>query len=590
MAQATPGTTPHDSSAPGTPGLPEGTERTDVLIVGGGLVGLATAVFLARQGVRAVLAERHDTLAVHPRARGVNPRSMELLRGVGLEEAVRDTVSARALADNAGVIAVESLAGRHLGELRQSYHQDSGADYSVLSPSPWSLCHQDELEPLLHDKAVELGADLRFGREVASFTQDADGVTAVLRDRGAAEGDTSAERVVRARYMIAADGAGSRVRSALGIPTHGPGTMARFVNIRFDADLREMLGDRRFIICYTTAAGARCALLPIDNASRWLLHVIDDREAGSPPLSEERCVELVRAAAGLPDLDVTVHDALPWDAAGLLAGRFRQDRVFLVGDAAHLMPPSGAFGSNTGLADAHNLAWKLAAVLRGEAGEALLDSYDAERRPVARATVEQAVLRSKDRPRLVGQGTAEPDPRLRPDPAVMFHYRYASGAVVAPAPTEGTDGAPDLWEADPRAVPGTRAPHVELELDGEKLSTVDLFGDGFVLLAAPGADWTAPAGAAAGATGAAVRALTVTDAVPAAPGEARSVSASWSERYAAAPGQAVLVRPDGFVAWRSDLPAEAPTPEDTATRSARLTAALLRVLAREDAEAAERAA
>ncbi|MFF9343677.1 FAD-dependent monooxygenase [Streptomyces sp. NPDC014773] len=592
MGQATPETTPHDSSAPGSPGLPDGTERADVLIVGGGLVGLATAVFLARQGVRAVLAERHRSLAVHPRARGVNPRSMELLRGVGLEEAVRDTVSARALADNAGVIAVESLAGRHLGELRQSYHQDSGADYSVLSPSPWSLCHQDELEPLLHDKALELGADLRFGREVSSFTQDADGVTAVLRDLDGAEGDGAAEHRVRARYMIAADGAGSRVRSALGIPTHGPGTMARFVNIRFDADLREVLGDRRFIICYTTAAGARCALLPIDNADRWLLHVIDDREAGSPRLSEERCVELVRAAAGLPDLDVTVHDALPWDAAGLLAGRFRQGRVFLVGDAAHLMPPSGAFGSNTGLADAHNLAWKLAAVLRGQAGEALLDSYDAERRPVARATVEQAVLRSKDRPRLVGQGTAEPDPRLRPDPAVMFHYRYRSDAVVAPAPVAtdpgaGADGAPDLWEDDPRAVPGTRAPHVEVELDGEKLSTVDLFGDGFVLLAAPGADWTAPARAAAEATGAAVRALTLTDAATAGPGEARAVSASWSERYAAAPGQAVLVRPDGFVAWRSDTAADAPAPEGTGARTARLTSALLRVLARDGGQRAE---
>ncbi|WP_406728620.1 FAD-dependent monooxygenase [Streptomyces sp. GD-15H] len=586
MGQAIPVPAAHETDAARAAAQGAGTapEQTDVLIAGGGLVGLATAVFLARHGVRTLLAERHHSLAVHPRARGVNPRSMELLRGVGLEDAVRATVSGRALAHNSGVIAVESLAGRHLGELRQSYHADSGADYSALSPSPWSLCHQDELEPLLYDKARELGAELRFGQEMTSFTQDADGITAVLRVRdGDREGEPVREHRVRAAYMIAADGAGSRIRGALGIPTHGPGTMARFVNIRFDADLREVLGERRFIICYTTAAGARCALLPLDNAERWLLHVVDEREPDAPPLSEERCVELVRAAAGLPGLDVTVHDALPWDAAGLLADRFRSDRVLLVGDAAHLMPPSGAFGSNTGLADAHNLAWKLAAVLRGQAGEALLDSYDAERRPVARATVEQAVLRSKDRPRLVGQGATEPDPRLRPDPAVMFHYRYRSDAVV----TEGVEGqgaADDVWETDPRAVPGTRAPHVELEWDGEKLSTLDLFGEGFVLLNTADVDWASPAAAAAEATGVAVRAVTVTDAGPAPTGTALAVSASWQERYATVPGEAVLVRPDGFVAWRSGGVGEA-TAESAPERAARLVSALRRVLAREHNEA-----
>ncbi|MFJ9584789.1 FAD-dependent oxidoreductase [Streptomyces acidicola] len=539
------------------------TKRTEVLIVGGGMVGLSVALFLARQGVRPVLVEKHQNVAVHPRARGVNPRTMELLRGVGLEEVVRETDSGRALAQNSGVIAVETLTGKEIGELRQTYHADSGADYSELSPTPWCLCHQDELEPILRDRARELGADLRFGVELVSFEQDDDGVRALVRNRL-----TGAERVISATYLIAADGAGSPVRAALGIPVTGPGALARFVNIRFEADLREALGDRRFIICYTTGAGARCALLPIDNAFRWLLHVIDDGGPDAPGFTDERCVELVRAATGIPDLEVRVQDALPWDAAGQLADRFREGRVFLVGDAAHLMPPSGAFGSNTGIADAHNLAWKLAAVLAGQAGDALLDTYDAERRPVARATIEQAVLRSKDRPRFVHQEPSEPDPRIQSDPTVMFHYRYHSTAVV---PAVGADLPTGPWLPDPAAVPGTRAPHVVLELAGAKLTTLDLFGEGFVLLTEPGADWAPAAGAAAAATGARLRVVPVHDdgATPG-PGP-RSVDTPWREAYAAVPGEAILVRPDGFVAWRSG--------PHTPAGPAELTAALRQVLA-----------
>jgi putative polyketide hydroxylase len=439
---------------------------------------------------------------------------------------VRAAPSARALAGNSGVIAVESLAGREIGELRQSYHVDSGGDYSGLSPTSWCLVHQDELEPMLRDRAAELGATLHFETELTDLAQTADEVVATVRGPGGV-------RSVTARYVVAADGARSPIRERLGIEMQGPGVLARFLNIQFTADLRAQLGDRRFIICYTAQAGTRCALLPIDNAERWMLHVLDQDEEG---FDEQRCVALIRAAAGVPDLAVRVDAMLPWDAAGGTAERFAAGRIFLAGDAAHVMPPSGAFGSNTGIQDGHNLAWKLAAVLRGWAGPQLLDTYDAERRPVARDTMRQAVLRSKDRPRLVHQLPGTPYPGINPDPVVIFGYRYPVG------------DEPAGWSPDPDGSPGTRAPHVPLPGGG---SLLDRYGTDWVLLAGPdddqwqrvAEDWSAAHGDV--------------------PVRVERLS-GWQPAYGVGPEGAVLVRPDGFVAWRSPGAPGPDTPADLA--------------------------
>jgi putative polyketide hydroxylase len=491
-------------------------ENVDVVVVGGGLVGLSTAAFLAMHGVRTHVVERHGGIPTHPRARGTNPRTMELMRTLGVEAAIRASRSARALADNAGVIAVESLAGREIGELRQSYHVDSAGDYSALSPTSWCLCHQDELEPILQRRAAELGAKVTFNAELVDVVQAGDGVTATVLT-----GPRRHRHTISASYLVAADGAQSPLRQRLGIRLDGPGVLARFLNIQFHADLREQLGDRRFIICYTTQAGMRCALLPIDNASRWLLHVLDPTGGG---LDDRRCAELVRAAAGVPDLDVQVESVLPWDAAAGVAERFSAGRIFLAGDAAHVMPPSGAFGSNTGIQDGHNLAWKIAAVLNGWAGPALLDTYDAERRPVAVATVRQATLRSQDRPRLVSQTFGPPDPEIRPDPVVIFGYRY------------GTPGEVGGWTERPDGQPGCRAPHVPLR-DGA--STIDLFGRTWVLLTGPGgAAWRAAAESWS----------TNRNHLPVVVHERDE---AWQPAYGVDADGAVLVRPDGVVAWRT---------------------------------------
>ncbi|MDH2427220.1 FAD-dependent monooxygenase [Sphaerisporangium sp. TRM90804] len=532
--------------------------RTSVLVAGGGMVGLSMAAFLSWHGVRCLLVERQPALTPHPRARGVNPRTMELLRALGLEERVRDTASSKALARNAGVIAVETLAGRQVGELRQ-YFMDHVTDLGELSPTGWCMCYQDELEPLLYERASELGAELLLDTELLSAEADDTGVTAVLRDRGRGAG-----RTVRADYLVAADGAGSETRARLGIGTHGPGSLGHFMNVAFEADLTEPLGSRRFIMCYVTGTGTRCALLPVNNRDRWMLHVMY-RPGEEASFTERRCVELVRAAAGVPGLDVRVESVLPWHSAGLVADRFQDGRVFLAGDAAHVMPPTGAFGSNTGVQDAHNLAWKLAAVLRGEASPSLLATYDAERRPVADLTVAQAVLRHADRPRMAGQAPAAPDPAILPDEQVIFDYRY-------PAPAGGGDGR----EAGPGA-PGTRAPHVPLVVGGAERSTLDLYARRPVLVAGPeGEAWRGAAARAAAGMGVPLD-VHVLAATPDAPGP-YDAHKSWCERHGVTPSGAVLVRPDGFVAWRA-----AAEPADPGAAVGDALAALLRPGLTEDA-------
>lgn len=512
---------------------------TPVVIAGGSLVGLAAALFLGRHGVPSMVVERNEGLSPHPRARGVNARAMELFRWAGIEDELRAMPSARALAGNSGIIAAESLAGRELGALKEGYHRDTGAaddDAGWLGATGWCLCHQHEVEPLLREHAARHGADLRFGTELTGFDQDADGVTVRLRDAA------GAERSVRAAYLLGADGAGSLVRRLLGIGMDGPGTLAHFLNVQFKADLTGPLRGRRFVMCYTISGSSRSGLLPVNNADEWLLHVPyePDRAAEFTP---EHCADLVRTAAGVDDLDVVVESAASWESAGRVARSFAAGRVFLAGDAAHVMPPTGAYGSNTGVQEVHNLAWKLAAVLRGQAGPGLLDTYEQERRPVADATVEQAVLRSKDRPRIAGGPSPAPDPRIQPDPVVTFGQVYRSAAVEP----DGAGGDP-LWEPEPTGRPGTRAPHVIVKRDGRLGSTLDLYGDGFVLLAGP--DGTACADAVRRAADKA--GITVDTAVIGR--DVHGVAVDLCAAHGLAAAGAVLVRPDGFIAWRSSGP------------------------------------
>ncbi|UGS36400.1 FAD-dependent monooxygenase [Capillimicrobium parvum] len=528
-----------------------GVEEVPVLIVGGSMVGLSAALFLAHHGVPALAVERHGGTAIHPRAGHFHLRTLELLRSADLEDAVR-RVSEAQFFPNGGINAVETVAG---GETA-SYIADLNAGVEEFSPSRRLFVAQHALEPLLRARAEELGARLSYSTLVVSLDDDGDGVTAVLRDLA-----TGADRTVRARYVVAADGSRSPVRRRLGIGMHGYGLLSHSVTIYFRADCSKLLEGGNQGVIYVFNDRLRGFFRFDRSGTSGFLAVNtlgDPREPGAldvtADLTTEGARELVRAAIGVPDIAVEVDDVAPWDATADLADRYRAGRILLAGDAVHPLPPNGGYGGNTGVQDAHNLAWKLAAVLGGTAGDALLDSYEAERRPIGRLTIEQAYTRYARRvvPELAGD---EELPPLVDDLSMEIGYRYRSNAIVA----EGDDdGALTEHPSTARGRPGSRAPHVVLARDGVRLSTLDLFGQGYVLLAGPqGAAWRRAAAQAAAATEVPID---VHVAGAGADADVEDAAGRLPAAYGLERDGAALVRPDGFVAWRSagavDGPAE----------------------------------
>ncbi|MFB8245977.1 FAD-dependent oxidoreductase [Streptomyces sp. NPDC055952] len=522
------------------------TVHVPVLIVGGSLVGLSTSLFLGRLGVPHMLVERHAGTSIHPRGRGNNVRTMELFRVAGVEQAIRD--AAATLAVNHGILQTPTLVGDAGEWLFRDI--DPGGGLARFSPSGWCLCSQNDLEPVLLDHARAHGGDLRFSTELTSFESDSAGVTAQVKNR-----ETGAHTTVRADYLVAADGPRSPVREQLGITQSGPGDLFHNVSLTFRSRrLADVVGDRHFIVCYLTNPEADGALLPVDNRENWVFHAPWHPEQGQSldEFTDEMCAEHIRRAVGVDDLDVEITGKAPWHAAQRVARSYRSGRVLLAGDSAHEMSPTGAFGSNTGIQDAHNLAWKLAAVLDGWAGEDLLDTYDAERRPVAEATSARAAARSAEHSH---PGFAPPPGAGGSGPQrgilnVALGYRYPQGAVVGADP-----GAPVVPEGlDLTGAPGTRAPHLWVRRGDDRISTLDLYERAPVLLS----DAAEPNGWHDAAVRlAAELSLPLESYRVGTPGSADLVpedSADWAERHGTGPGGAVLVRPDGFVAWRSQGP------------------------------------
>ncbi|MGA5316930.1 FAD-dependent oxidoreductase [Streptomyces pseudogriseolus] len=546
--------------------------RTPVLIVGGSLVGLSMSLFLGRLGVPHTLVERHAGTSHHPRGRGNNVRTMELFRTAGLEQRIGRAAST--LADNHGILQTPSLVGDEGEWLLQEI--DPGGGIARFSPAGWCLCSQNDLEPVILEGARELGGDLRFGTEMLSFEQDAEGVTALVKSR-----ETGEHTRIRADYLVAADGPRSPVREALGIRQNGPGDLFHNVSLTFTSrDLAGYVGDRRFIICYLTNPEADGALLPVDNRENWVFHAPWHPEHGETleSFTEERCVAHIRKAVGVPDLDVKITGRAAWHAAERVAERYGQGRVFLAGDSAHEMSPTGAFGSNTGIQDAHNLAWKLAAVLGGWAAPGLLESYDAERRPVAEATSARASSRSSEHshpgytpaggpggpggPGAPGApGGAGPGGPSGPGGAapggpggpggrkggilnVALAYRYPRGAVLGTDPA--TPVVPDGVVLN--GEPGSRAPHLWLSRAGTRVSTLDLYEKSLVLLSAENGPWQAAASEVAAQLSVPLDAYRIGDGPHA--DLTPEADTDWAGAHGITEDGAVLIRPDGFVAWR----------------------------------------
>jgi 2-polyprenyl-6-methoxyphenol hydroxylase-like FAD-dependent oxidoreductase len=515
-----------------------------VLIVGGSLVGLSASLFLGVHGVDHLVVERHRGTAIHPRAAFLMQRTVELYRWSGVE---REVVAAaeREFVQNGAIMAVESLGGREL----QWFFRNINDGVEHLSPSPRIFVTQIGLEPVLRERAAELGGTLRYASEVVSLSSDDDGVTALVRDR--ATGD---EWTVRARYAIAADGVRSPLRHQLGIGLQGHGTFSDSITIYFRADVRPLLGERNLSVIYVVNPRLQGFFrFSIDGQAGFLVvNTAVDADGQrtttvGATADEQDCVRYVREALGAPDLAVEIEDVQRWNAAAEWAERFGAGRVLLAGDSAHVMPPTGGYGGNTGVHDAHNLAWKLAYVLAGRAGPELLATYEPERLAVARLTVEQAYTRYVTRldP---GLGTDGLMP-LIDDAAIDLGYRYRSDAITLDGADDGADssGTDQDWE-DPRTPtgrPGFRIPHIPVRRGGTELSTLDLVGTAPVLLTGPdGAGWVEAGREAADR-------LRVPIDVYRVGADVDDADARFSPAFGVGRDGAVLVRPDGFVAWRS---------------------------------------
>ncbi|MFG2120868.1 FAD-dependent oxidoreductase [Streptomyces sp. NPDC048710] len=534
------------------------TEEVSVLIVGGGLTGLSAALFLSQHGVDCRLVERHRGTTVLTRASGISSRTMELLRDVGLEQTVVER----------GPKLVEGSRWRELGQpanqipwvvIRTNGLHDLGnavtveepsLDVGHLSPTRPYWCGQDRLEPILRDEAVRRGARVDFHTRMDAFTADADGVTATIVDQATGE-----ESTVRAQYLIAADGVRSPVRETLGIARTGHGAIGNAMSVLFKADLKETIKGRRFVICYLPNPAEPGvlqmpevpAVLQLFDEEHWIFGFFyDPRETAAEEFTDERCAQIIRAATGIPDLALEVQMARPWEMSHNSARSYRRGRVFLAGDAAHVHPPAGAFGANGGIQDAHNLSWKLAAVLKGAAGDALLDTYEQERMPIGAAVAEQAWIRHTWRL----NDSEELRRALRESTLVATGYRYTSDAILGPAYPE-----PIPTEHDLTGKPGHRVPHVWLRRDGDRVSTVDLSSDTFVLLTGPdGGEWHSAADKVAQDTGVPVHCCTVGQ-----DGELTDPDGAFLSATGLTRSGALLIRPDDFVAWRAEsLPEDAP--------------------------------
>ena len=456
-----------------------------VLVVGAGPAGLTAAGALARLGVDTLLVERRPELSSLPRATSVSTRSMELFRSWGLEDEMR-----------AGGVDVEwqLLSCRTLTEAAQGMRIPIGLptreQSAVLSPSGPACVPQDHLEPVLLDHFVAQGGRVRLGTETTAVEPCPDGgVIATVRDVATGE-----EELVRASYLIAADGAHSRVRSALGIPMYGPDRLAEAATALFRAPLWDVVGDLRFGIYDVSHEGAGGVMLPAGRDDRWLYGVVwRPGERDGAEFTDDRFTELLRLATGVSGLQPQIERTGLFTFAAQIAERFRDGDVFLIGDAAHRVTPRGGTGMNTAIQDGYDLGWKLGWVLNGWAAPGLLDTFEDERRPVAEHNVKRSAnpFGSRENPQ---------------------------GEMLV-----------DL---------GGRIPHIMVPEDDRLVSTLDMLGPGDTLFTgAQDGRWDGVANAAA----------------PGAPVAVREVGPVVARALGVRGDGALMVRPDGLPEGASAL-------------------------------------
>jgi 2,4-dichlorophenol 6-monooxygenase len=556
--------------------------ETDVLIIGSGPAGGGAALALATYGVDHMVITKYRWTANTPRAHITNQRTMEVFRDLGIEPDVWAQAVPHELMGE--TVFCTSLAGDEIGRVRTwGTHPARDADYTMASPSQNCDIPQTLLEPIVIGHAASRGSRIRFDTEYVSLVQDDDGATVTVRDRV-----TGQTYDIRAKYVIGADGGRSRVAEDVGLPFEGQMDLAGSMNIVFHADLSHLVEHRPSVLYWVLQPGSDVGGIGLGLVrmvrpwNEWL--IVWGYDIGQPPpdVDDEMATRIVHELAGDDTVPVTIRSTSLWGNNKMYATRYRTGRVFCMGDAVHRHPPSNGLGSNTSIQDAYNLAWKLAYVLRGTAGEALLDSYDAERTPVGR----QIVLRANKSIEEFGPifsalgvlGTDDPDVMRAhiesrrdntPEAArqraelraalelkdyefnahgVELGQRYASGAVVSDGtPEPAYDRDPELYY-HPTTWPGARLPHVWLGRAGRRVSTHDLAGKGrFCLLTGiAGQAWADAAEKVATDLGIELAAHVI------GPGrEHIDLYEDWARAREVGEDGCVLVRPDMHVAWRA---------------------------------------
>ncbi|MBE7157506.1 MAG: FAD-dependent monooxygenase [Rhodospirillales bacterium] len=459
--------------------MPKHKEETAVLVVGGGLVGLTTALFLQQHNTPFILIEREQAASPLPRARGWAVRSMELFRSLGLQSALE-------------IAAKEAWEQGVFGGARRGPNMLASEALEIPStkvltgndPSPCHMvaCPQTAVEPILRRALEERGGTVHFGVELLSFTQDNGGIQATIRNQN------GAEQQIDAQFLVAADGSRGTVRRQLKIDRQstGGGTARHYLNIFFEADLADRMRNRTFSQCEVNNDTASGLFLSMNNTTRWSFHLLFNPDTEQPETwSNAELTNRLHAAIcneAAHQVPLTIHHKGTWTAVDRVADHYRDGRIFLVGDTAHIMPPWGGLNGNTGIADAHNLAWKLARAVR-QANDAttehLLASYESERRPVALRNGEQAQLRTNFEARFGIRTDANEEAvnKLRDGGELLMRYRYGQNDTV------------EKLEAQE----GTRFPHASIEVDGKRQSTLDLFGSlNGTILAGPKATQPTP--------------------------------------------------------------------------------------------------
>lgn len=569
---------------------------TEVLIIGTGPSGSAAAALLSTYGIQNMAINRYRWLANTPRAHITNQRAMEVLRDLGRDvedEAYMFATHQDLMGEN---IFCESLAGEEIGRMKSwGNHPLSRAEHLMSSPTKMNDLPQTFMEPLLFKTACSRGTQARMSTEYVSHMQDAEGVTTTCRDRL-----TGKEFTVRSKYLIGADGGKSLVAEHAGLPFEGKMGVGGSMNILFRADLSKYVAHRPSVLYWVMQPGADVGGIGMGLVrmvrpwNEWLIVWGYDINGPEPEVTPEFATGVARQLVGDPDLEIELLSASVWTVNNRYATRTSNGRVFCMGDAIHRHPPSNGLGSNTSIQDAFNLAWKLALVIKGQAGERLLESYDAERAPIAKQIVTRAnqsiaefgpifealgmgegvdpVQMQKNLTARTGGTEAAERQREAIRKAIAFkkyefdahgvemNQRYRSGAVVTDGQIEPAFALDADLHYQPTTWPGARLPHawVYRHGTGAEISTLDLCGHGrFTLLTGLGGEpWVAAAEAVGKELGIEIATHVIG---PRQPHEDHS--GDWARASEIRDSGCLLVRPDHHVAWRAEVLAASPKAE-----------------------------